>query len=79
MSADILQICIPHTGHDYYDYAANGLKPVIGARVWVNFCRKRCVGVVLAYVETSPFQEKLKPILEVIDTHPLLPPSLFNF
>lgn len=50
-----------------------------GVRVKVSFGRRQVTGVVVGHRDTSDFPvEKLKPILEVLDSAPLLPPTLFQ-
>ena len=60
---------------DYLPPAAAGAGPLpaIGARVRVPFGRQRLIGLVLAAADTSEVpQERLKPILEVLDARPVL-------
>ncbi|MDD5506341.1 MAG: primosomal protein N' [Candidatus Omnitrophica bacterium] len=45
------------------------IKP--GARVWINFGTRRIVGYVVALAKKSQVKD-LKPVLELIDKHPLL-------
>jgi primosomal protein N' (replication factor Y) len=73
--AEVIQVCIPQTGQHYYDYLSPIAVP-IGARVKVSFRRQIKVGVVVGSSETSLFQDKLKPIIEVIDPHALIPTPL---
>lgn len=50
-----------------------------GMRVKVSFGRQKLVGIVIEVSSGSPLQkQKLKPILETLDTEPLLNDSLFN-
>ncbi len=74
----IVQICIPNTFRDYYDYQDPGLNPCIGSRVWVSFRNQRRLGVVIGISNTAKEGIKLKPIEEVIDTAPLLSPELLT-
>ncbi|MDD2680443.1 MAG: primosomal protein N' [Candidatus Omnitrophica bacterium] len=48
---------------------ARTIKP--GARVWVNFGNRRIIGYVVALAKKSQVKN-LKPVLELIDKHPLL-------
>jgi primosomal protein N' (replication factor Y) (superfamily II helicase) len=76
----IVRVCIPHTGQDYYDYLLYSQPhPEIGARVRVCFGRRICIGVVVGWSETSDFINKLKPILEILDAVPLISATLLQF
>src|SRR5215469_7953204 len=61
-----------------FDYLPPGLpdgavEPVPGMRVRVPFGRRRLIGVVMETGDSSELpQERLKPILEVLDARPLL-------
>jgi primosomal protein N' (replication factor Y) len=72
----VYQICIPHTHRDFFDYLAEGLKPCIGARVWVPFRNQKRLGVVLGQKEAEYEGHALKNIVEVLDDHPLLDKEL---
>ena len=72
----IAQVCIPNRNRDYYDYDANGLTPSLGARVWVSFRQKTCVGIVVGLCEREASSFSLKPIDSLIDDEPLLSPEL---
>ncbi|MDI3283614.1 primosomal protein N' [Polyangium sp. 15x6] len=51
-----------------------------GARVLVEFGRKKVLGVVLAMSEgAAPEGVRLKPIAAVVDPEPVLPPELLSF
>ena len=57
-----------------FDYIVpDTLKKMIksGARVWINFGARRIVGYVVALTKKSQVRG-LKPLLELIDKHPLL-------
>lgn len=75
----VIQVCIPHTGQNHYDYLAGAFSPQMGGRVKVTFRGKPCVGLVVGYSADSPFQNKLKPLLEVIDEHPFISDLLLQF
>ena len=79
-SKPILKVAVPTPLRRSFDYLV-GHHPVppIGCRVRVSFGRQQLVGMVVAHTETSSTpQNKLKPILEAIDSEPLLPNHLFN-
>src|SRR2546430_190678 len=59
---------------DYLPPASPGAHPPApGARVRVPFGRRRLVGVIVASAETSELPPgRLKPILEVLDSRPVL-------
>lgn len=53
--------------------------PVIGCRVLVPFGRSQRVALVIGHSDHSDVaEEKLKPILEVLDTQPLLPEHIWR-
>lgn len=70
----IYQICVPHTGRDYFDYhfeASGEQSPVIGGRVWVPFRNQTRLGLVIAQ-ETECTAIKTKAILSALDEPPVL-------
>ena len=77
----ILRVAIPTPLRRLFDYlpAKDGGLPVAGARVWVNFARREVIGVVIEIAENSEVaHSKLKPILEVLDTTPVLEASILK-
>lgn len=70
--APIVQVCIPHTHRDSFDYVANDCKPVIGARVIVPFRKQLRLGVVVGESPPENRDIVLKPIAELIDTEALI-------
>ena len=55
------------------------VEPTVGARVLVPFGRSQRVGLVMAKAATSSIVDsKLKPILSVLDKHPLLPAPIWQ-
>lgn len=68
----IYQVCIPHTHRECFDYVAEGLKPCIGARVWVPFRKQIRLGLVIGKVNTSYDISALKSIGTLIDEQPLI-------
>ena len=50
--------------------------PPPGARVRVPFAERALTGVVLGPAEETPGERALRPILEVLDAEPAMPPSL---
>ncbi len=54
---------------------AKAVKP--GARVWVNFGTRRIVGYVVALSRNSSVKN-LKPVLELIDSQPILDKELIG-
>lgn len=78
-SVIILKVAIDAPLDTLFDYRApdGAPVPVPGARVRVPFGRRRPVGLVMAHAETSALpEERLKPVLEVLDDSPLLDPTL---
>jgi len=74
----VLRVALDTPLRRLFDYlppaeAGAGPLPAIGARVRVPFGRQRLIGLVLAAADTSEVsQERLKPILEVLDARPVL-------
>ena len=74
----VLRVALDTPLRRLFDYlppaeAGTGPLPAIGARVRVPFGRQRLIGLVLAAADTSEVQqERLKPILEVLDARPVL-------
>ncbi|MGC1183361.1 primosomal protein N' [Legionella sp.] len=69
----IYQVCIPHTGRDFFDYKTEaGLNPCIGGRVWVPFRQQIRLGIVLAKNEVQNVTNTLKNISGVLDEEPLI-------
>ena len=72
-----VNICIPHTHRDYFNYDASHLPQLsLGARVWVPFRNKTRLGMVVGFRASKQATIQLKSILSVIDTIPLLPVEL---
>lgn len=65
-------VCILNTCHNGFDYVCDGLKPVIGARVWVPFRNRIRLGLVVGFESTDIPASKLKSIDSIIDEKPLL-------
>lgn len=73
----VIQVCIPHSRHDYFDYHAEvGHIPLIGARVWVPFGQKKRLGVVVGYTQQINTTFMMKTITAIIDTTTLLPEAI---
>ena len=74
-----VRVALPVPLRRQFDYLAPEPLPAIGCRVRVSFGRQQLVGLVTDHPEQSDLPlAKLKPILEVLDTTPLLPPSLWQ-
>ena len=71
-----MQVAVPRPLRRTFDYAvpARMRMPAIGARVRVPFGSTNVVGLVTGHPETSV--QALKPIDELLDEDPLLPPDL---
>lgn len=67
-----MQVALPVPRGDSYDYLCP--QPIaLGMRVRVPFGPRKLVGVVVGLSETSQLQrDRLKPVLEVLDSEPLL-------
>ncbi len=77
----ICQLAIPSPLRRHFDYLAPStplsLKP--GMRLRVPFGRRSVTGILLALAEDSPLPHaRLKSVLEVLDTEPLIPEELFT-
>ena len=83
----ILRIAVPSPLRRLFDYVVPdvmtenssqaSLQP--GCRVTVNFGRREVTGLIIERSTSSEFAlDKLKPISQLIDSEPLLPPSLFK-
>ncbi|MFC3908359.1 primosomal protein N' [Legionella dresdenensis] len=75
---DIVQVCIPNTSRDWFDYEPAGLLPVIGARVWVPFRKRTELGIVVGYGKQQA-NIQLKSISSIIDAAPLISPAMLTF
>ena len=81
-SLAIAKIAVPVPLYGLFDYlipesAAGQLKK--GCRVKVPFGRKQLVGMVISISDTSDFPvARLKSIIEVLDTEPLLPTEIID-
>ncbi|WP_346763836.1 primosomal protein N' [Wenzhouxiangella sp. XN24] len=81
MLLTILKVAIDAPLDTLFDYLApeTGPLPPPGSRVRVPFGRRRPVGLVMAHGETSEVPvERLKPVLETLDTAPLFDTELLR-
>ena len=73
--SDLLQVCdvaVPVPVDDVFTYSVpQGMLPVVGGRVLVPFRQRRLSGIVTEVHARLP-KAKLKPILSVLDTTPVL-------
>ncbi len=77
----LLQVAVPVPMFAVFDYSVpeSFAMPPIGARVSVPFGHKTYVGMVIGHpVDSSLESTRLKPIVQVMDTKPLLPDTVFN-
>ena len=77
----ILRIAIPTPLRRIFDYKATqtNIHFVPGLRVKVPFGKKEVIGIILEVTNKSDFPlEKIKAIIECLDTQPLLPPHVFD-
>ena len=72
----VVRVAVPRPLRRTFEYAVPASMPVPapGARVRVPFGRSKALGVVVGSAE--PGRDDLKPIDEVLDAEPLLPPDL---
>ncbi len=77
MNPPVLRIAIPSPLRRSFDYLAPASPPPPGVRVQVQFGRRQLIGVVLGLgTESELPAARLRPIEAVLDTEPLLPPSI---
>ncbi len=83
----IIRVAVPSPLRRLFDYlvpadllqshSPNAVQP--GCRVRVPFGRRQLVGLIIETAHSSEFDiAKLKPVGELVDSEPLLPPSLFK-
>ncbi|CAN5350772.1 primosomal protein N' [soil metagenome] len=78
----ILRVAVDVPVHRYFDYLApaDGRRLEAGVRVRVPFGRRKTVGMLVgtrAQSEVHP--GRLKPVIEVLDSEPLIEPDLLRF
>lgn len=77
MPPTVLHIAIPTPLRGHFDYLAPaGRSVAAGVRVRVPFGRRESIGLVLGGGESALPAEKLRPVAEVLDPEPLLPPDI---
>ena len=69
---EVLQVCIPKTKRDFYDYLPANTPTKIGARVLVPFQRRSCIGVVLGKGVSNLAVKRLKQLHSNLDEEALL-------
>ncbi len=78
----ILHIAVPTPLHRGFDYLANSNTPDTlnpGIRIKIPFGRKQVIGILLELRDHSTITaSKLKPIISIIDKHPVLTPGLLK-
>ena len=72
MGSLIVNVSIPHTNRDFFDYYADAHEPCIGARVWVPFRKQTRMGVVVGKALQENVPDATKSISSIIDDKPLL-------
>ena len=83
----IIRVAVPSPLRRLFDYLVpadllqshepSAVQP--GCRVRVPFGRRQLTGLIIEIASSSEFdQDKLKPVAELVDSEPLLPPSLFQ-
>ncbi len=83
----IIRVAVPSPLRRLFDYLVpadllqshepSAVQP--GCRVRVPFGRRQLTGLIIEIASSSEFdQDKLKPVAELVDSEPLLPPSLFK-
>lgn len=74
----VVQVCIPNTRRDYFDYYSDGTAPALGTRVWVPFGTKKRMGVVIGQGTIESPKFTIKTITEIIDQAPILPDHILK-
>ena len=83
----ILRIAVPSPLRCTFDYKlpenlrfkVKDQKPLPGMRVKVEFGRRSIIGLIIDTPETSEVaSDKLKEIIDIIDSTPVVPPDLFE-
>ncbi len=78
----IAEVAIPVPLSRAFSYevpSALEAEAVLGARVLVEFGRRKTLGVVVGFLEQSETTTALKPILRVVDSQPVVPLELLAF
>ena len=74
-----IQVALPVPINSVFDYTVDGILPPIGARARVPFGSRKLIGIVVAHAEQpSIAAQKLKAVLEVLDTEPLVDAPLLS-
>ncbi len=78
----ILEIAIPTPLRKTFDYVLppqHSVLPAVGMRVQVPFGAQQMTGVIIAIKNSASVENtKLKPVLAILDTEPLLSPTLMD-
>lgn len=78
----IIQVALPVPMRKVFDYSlpASLSAPDPGCRVKVNFGNRKMTGIVTGLTDCSGYaEEKIKPVIEIIDTRPLLAKDHLEF
>lgn len=71
----VLQVALPVPMRRVFDYLGEDVEA--GCRVEVEFGRRKLVGIVVGHTsESSLAEDKLKPVIQVLDDKPVLSPTL---
>ncbi len=74
---NIVSVAIPVPLQKTFDYTSNDII-TIGSRIKVSFNNRLCVGIVIANPKQSAYLIKLKPVIEVLDTVPIITSSMLE-
>ncbi len=74
----IFQVALPFPKRQVFDYLHERDDLLPGMRVLVPFGPRKVIGVVVAKLTNSVHQTKLKPIIEIIDSKPVLNDTLLS-
>jgi primosomal protein N' (replication factor Y) len=74
----VIKVVLPVQVNSEFEYIADSL--VVGGRVVVNFRNRNLIGLVVATdCETSLPKEKIKPIIESLDSQSIITPEYLDF
>ncbi|MEH8021806.1 MULTISPECIES: primosomal protein N' [Rheinheimera] len=74
----VVRVALPVPLRQHFDYLINAdPKPQVGCRVLVPFGNRKLIGIIWQIAPTDSFDaSKLKAVLSLLDTSPVLPPLL---
>lgn len=77
--AQVLKVAVPVPLRQLFDYfPLPGSQAAIGSRCEIMFGRRKVIGVVWGYGEPSVNTASIKPIIRLLDDHPIIPPDILE-